>query len=332
MVDNRSKNQTLKRPNEFIQCKRVMFLMSLNGNSMTIYIVLTKPCMRSVTNCLIANMAIADLFMTFSAMPYSAAYAYVGSSWLGSTMGMITCKILHFSVALSIVASIFTLVVIALDRFFAVVYPLKRPSVIRNISVVSTVIWVLSILSTSPYLYYYKALLLQNGNYHCFVSWELDSWDASRIYFSFVFISLYAVPLFIIAVFYSIMSFKLWIRRIPGNPTAANLRHAAISKRRTIKKLIIIVIVFALCWLPAHLMHLFIFFDEETYLEIPALLRLISFGVSHANSAINPYLYIALNRNFRRAYVDVLQSCCSHAGNLVRSISREATRRHRTRI
>ncbi|KAJ7377070.1 hypothetical protein OS493_031029 [Desmophyllum pertusum] len=145
-----------------LSCTGVMFLFSLSGNSLTIYIVLTKPYMRSITNCLIANMAIADLFMTLSAMPYSAAYAYVGSRWFGGTMGMITCKILHFSVALSIAASILTLVVIALDRFFAVVYPFKRPSVIRKISVVSTVIWVLSILSTSPYLYYYKALPLQD--------------------------------------------------------------------------------------------------------------------------------------------------------------------------
>lgn len=299
----------------------LMFLLSLNGNIMTIFIVLTKPYMRSVTNCLIANMAIADLLMTLSAMPYSAAYMYVKSRWFGGIMGMITCKILHFSVALSIAASVLTLVVIALDRFFAVVYPFKRASVIRKIWVVSTFIWVFSGLSASPYLYYYKSLLLQDGNHHCFVRWEplADNWEASRIYFTFLFVALYLIPLLIIAIFYSIVSFKLWIRRIPGNPSAANLRHAEFSKRRTIKMLIIIVIVFSLCWLPAHLMHLFIFFDEETYYKIPSLWQLIAFGVSQGNSSINPYLYIALNRNFRRAYVDILRSCFSPAKNLVRS-------------
>lgn len=299
----------------------LMFLLSLNGNIMTVFIVLTKPYMRSITNCLIANMAIADLLMTFSAMPYSAAYMYVNSRWFGGIMGMITCKMLHFSVALSIAASVVTLIVIALDRFFAVVYPFKRANVIRKIWVVSTVIWVLSGLSMSPYLYYYKSLLLQDGNYYCFVSWEplAKSWEASRIYFAFIFIAFYLIPLLIIAVFYSIVSFKLWIRRIPGNPSAANLRHAELSKRRTIKMLVIIVIVFSLCWLPAHLMHFFIFFDEETYYKIPSLWQLIAFGVSQGNSSINPYLYIALNRNFRRAYVDVLSSCFSPAKNLVRS-------------
>lgn len=305
----------------------LMFLLSLNGNIMTVFIVLAKPYMRSVTNCLIANMAIADLLMTFSAMPYSAAYTYVKSRWFGGIMGMITCKILQFSVALSVAASVLTLVVIALDRFFAVVYPFKRASVIRKIWVVSTVIWVLSGLSMSPYLYYYKLLLLQDGYYHCSVSWEplANSWEASPIYFSFLFIALYLIPLLIIAFFYGIVSFKLWIRRIPGNPSAANLRHAELSKRRTIKMLIIIVIVFSLCWLPAHLMHFFIFFDEKTYDKIPSLWQQIAFGVSQGNSSINPYLYIALNRNFRRAYVDVLRSCFSPAKNLVRSRGSNAT-------
>ena len=305
----------------------LMFLLSLNGNIMTVFIVFTKPYMRSVTNCLIANMAIADLLMTFSAMPYSAAYMYVRSRWFGGIMGMITCKILHFSVALSIAASVLTLVVIALDRFFAVVYPFKRASVIRKIWVVSAIIWVLSGLSMSPYLYYYKTLLLQDGNYHCSVSWEplANSWEASRIYFSFLFIALYLIPLIIIALFYTIVSFKLWIRRIPGNPSAANVRHAELSKRRTIKMLIVIVIVFSLCWLPAHLMHFFIYFDEETYYKIPSLWQQIAFGVSQGNSSINPYLYIALNRNFRRAYVDVLRSCFNPAKNLVRSRGSNAT-------
>lgn len=294
---------------------------------MTICIVLTKPYMRSVTNYLIANMAVADLLMTFSAMPYSVAFMYVEFRWFGGVMGMITCKLLHFSVGLSIAASVLTLVVIALDRFFAVVYPFKRPSVIRKISVVSSVIWILAILSTSPYLYYYKSLLLADGNYHCFVNWEpfADSGKASRIFITFIFIALYLIPVLIIAVFYSIVSFKLWIRKIPGNPTAANLRHAEFSKRRTIKMLIIIVIVFTLCWLPSHLMHLFIFYDVNLYNKTPQLIRLIAFGISHGNSAINPYLYIALNRHFRRAYGEVLRSCCSPARKLVRSYGSNTT-------
>ena len=77
----------------------IMLLFSLSGNTIIIFIVFTRPFMRSVTNCLIANMAAADLLMTFSAMPYSVAYTYVASRWFGGIMGMITCKLLHFAIA-----------------------------------------------------------------------------------------------------------------------------------------------------------------------------------------------------------------------------------------
>ena len=293
----------------------IMLVFSLSGNTMIIFIVFTRPFMRSVTNCLIANMAAADLLMTFSAMPYSVAYTYVASRWFGGIMGMITCKLLHFAIALSIAASILTLTVIALDRFFAVAYPFKRVSVIRHIPTTNMLIWLVSVICMSPYLYYYKSNLLEDNNYHCFVLWEplADSFTASRIYFSFIFIALYLVPLLFICIFYSIISFKLWARRIPGNPTEVNLRKEELSKRRTIKILIIIVVVFALCWLPAHLMHFFISFEDKTFNKLSLI---IIFGISHANSAVNPYLNIVLNRNFRRPFLEVLRSCFGPAGNL----------------
>ncbi|CAH3029136.1 unnamed protein product [Porites evermanni] len=293
----------------------IMLLFSLSGNTIIIFIVFTRPFMRSVTNCLIANMAAADLLMTFSAMPYSVAYTYVASRWFGGIMGMITCKLLHFSIALSIAASILTLTVIALDRFFAVAYPFKRVSVIRHIPRTNMLIWLVSVLCMSPYLYYYKSDLLEDNNYHCFLLWEplANSFTALRIYFSFIFIALYLVPVIVICIFYSIISFKLWARRIPGNPTEVSLRNEELSKRRTIKILIIIVVVFALCWLPAHLMHFFIFFEDKTFNNLSLI---IIFGISHANSAINPYLNIVLNRNFRRPFLEVLRSCFGPAGNL----------------
>ncbi|XP_068712000.1 RYamide receptor-like [Montipora foliosa] len=298
----------------------LMFLLSLSGNTMTVCVVASRPYMRSITNRLIANMAVADLIMTLSAMPYSVAFMYVKTRWFGGILGIITCKLLHFSIALSVAASVLTLVVIALDRFFAVVFPFKRSRVIPKITKTTTIIWVLSVLSTSPYLYFFKSLQEPNDNYYCFMGETFaNTAKARRALFLFIFIFLYAAPLCIVATFYSLISFKLWFRQIPGNPTAANRRNAELSKRRTIKMLMVIVIVFALCWLPSHLMHFFTFFDKETYDKIPLFWFLFAYGVSHANSAINPYLYIALNTKFRRAFLELVKSCFSPAGNFLRS-------------
>lgn len=298
----------------------LMFLFSLSGNMMTICIVATKPYMRSVTNRLIANMAVADLLMTFSAMPYSIVLLFVKTRWFGGTLGMITCKLLHFSMALSIAASVLTLTVIALDRFFAIVFPFNRSRLMPKISTTSAIIWFLSILSMSPYLYFFKSLQRGTGNYFCYVKWEpfADTFEAGRIFFLFTFIFLYVLPLSVVAAFYGIISFKLWFRQTPGNPTASHRKNSELSKRKIIKMLIIIVIIFAVCWLPAHLMHLLQFFDYETYHEVPKFWILFAYGVSHGNSVLNPYLYIALNNNFRCAFLELIRSCFRPAGSFLR--------------
>ena len=295
----------------------VMFAFSLGGNVLTVLVVVSKAYMRSITNCLIANMAIADLLMTVIAMPYSVAFVFVDYRWPGGVVGQITCKLLHFSVMASVAASVTTLVIISVDRFFAVVHPFKRGRVIRKMRVLSAVVWVVSGILASPYLYCYKVEQEADGNSYCFTRWEplADTFDASRIYYSLIFVFLYVFPLITIAVFYSIVSFKLWIRKIPGNPNAAHRRSDESSKRKIIKMLIVIVIVFALCWLPAHVMHLLFFFHRT---EVNHLVSYIAFGISHANSAINPYLYITLNKNFRRAFWDVLIRCFAPARKFAR--------------
>lgn len=291
----------------------VIFVFSLSGNAIIVYIVSTKPYLKSLTNFLIANMAGADLLMTFCAMPYSVLYVFIGSRWIGGILGKVTCKLLHFSVALSIAASIATLVAIAIDRFYAIVYPFKRGMGIWKNRVTIAVIWSFSTVFMSPYLYSYTVQEQSDGNAHCIVAWEplADTFLCSRIYFVIVFISLYAIPLTVIAALYSIICRKLWFRKIPGNPSIAIRRNADLSKRRTIKMLVIVVVVFAICWFPAHTMHYCIYYRHDMFQTFSPYLVLFAFWVSHANSCANPYLYIILNKNFRRAFLDLLKKCFS---------------------
>ncbi|XP_020897054.1 allatostatin-A receptor-like [Exaiptasia diaphana] len=283
----------------------IIFLLALSGNGLIIHIVVSKPYMRSTINFLIANMAAADLMMTLFAMPYTIYFLYFGSQWFGGVLGNLTCKAVHFTIGLSIAASISTLIVISLDRFFAIVYPFRRSSVIKKIPITITTTWVTSALLLSPYLYIYKVQL--KGGYMCMVSIGDNSMKSLGIYHAITFGVLYIIPLTLIAAFYFAVCRKLWLRKIPGNPSAMNLRSANKSKKRTIKMLIIIVVVFALCWLPAHVMHIIIFFNYDAFKKFPQYASLLAFFFSHANSAINPLLYITLNKNFMHAFIDITE-------------------------
>ena len=57
----------------------VIFLVALFGNSVGFYVVLIKKesSSRSVTNLFIGNMAVADLLLTITIMPFSVAFCTV---------------------------------------------------------------------------------------------------------------------------------------------------------------------------------------------------------------------------------------------------------------
>ena len=98
----------------------VIFLVALFGNSFGLLVALKKSSSKSTTNLFIANMAVADLLLTFTMMPLSVVLFYRGNLWFGGTLGTVTCKALFYVIPISISASVFTLTFISFDRMYAI--------------------------------------------------------------------------------------------------------------------------------------------------------------------------------------------------------------------
>ncbi|CAH3043666.1 unnamed protein product, partial [Porites lobata] len=123
-------------------------------------------------------------------------------------------------------------------------------------------------------------------------------------------VPLYILPLSVIAVSSAIITRKLKDQKIPFCAFHHTTREANFKKRnRYIMRLLLaIVILFAVCWLPVHLLHFLIFFYEEIYLALPQSVPLFLFWVSHANSALDPCVVILLNGSFRKTLMDLIRS------------------------
>jgi len=78
--------------------------------------------------------------------------------------------------------------------------------------------------------------------------------------------------------------------------------------------LIIVVVVFAVCWLPIHVyqMHAGLALALRGFWESwdPYVLVYICYWLSQANSAINPWLYIGLNGKMKAAFKNLIR--CRH--------------------
>ena len=111
---------------------------------------------RTLTSFLFVNMAIADLLIAVFQMPFSMAHFYV-SEFTGA-VGNLFCRSVMYLVNVSMTASIFSLVVMAFDRYFAVIHPLKRMIWFRRAKIILPVIWIASwtLMAVTPFSYMAK--------------------------------------------------------------------------------------------------------------------------------------------------------------------------------
>ena len=105
----------------------ITMLVAFAGNSFLVYIVWKKPEVRSLTSFLFVNMAIADLLVTLVVMPWSISFIYTDSLWMiPGVFGKVMCKGVVYTAYVTLTASILCLTFMAIDRYCAIVHPLRR--------------------------------------------------------------------------------------------------------------------------------------------------------------------------------------------------------------
>lgn len=260
-------------------------------------------------------MAVADLLLTLTMMPYSAVYIYRSTHWFGGILGTVTWKALGYVVPVSIAAAVFTMMFISFDRFYAIFYPLKE-KVFRKPKVLSALIWSFSFLLMIPYLLMSQVKYVPSlDEYYGVLEWPYaDPSDTSFVGTYRVlkplsitlFVMMYALPLVTTTIVYALICRKLWLRKIPGSVTESNRVAAEKSKRKVVRLLVIICTVFALCWFPVYVNHYFWHVRPDLEHFLPMEFQLVFLWLAHANSAINPCLYVLLNDDFRKKLFSTL--------------------------
>ena len=246
----------------------IIMFGSLIGNVLVICVVIMNRQMRTVTNYLIVNMAVADLLITAFSMTITVkVIATSRFDWFDGVISEILCKIIAFSQPLSIAGSVLSLTAIAVHRFFAIMYPLKRHITFHVAYGIIAVIWIVGIAVSSPILYAQKVYEVNQKRRYCVEIWTpAFKEDAGEDYTIVIFVVLYAVPLLTMSVLYSFVVYKLWVRKVPRNQTAENQLRAEKSKKKVLKMLMVVVLLFALCWLPVYISQFITFLIQKTFL------------------------------------------------------------------
>ena len=276
----------------------ITMLVSFAGNFLLIYIVWKRPDVRSLTSFMFVNMAVADLLVTLVVIPYTISDFYTQGVWpMAGLVGEITCKTVLFIAFFTINTSIICLTFVAVDRFYAVVYPFRRLLWFRRAKILTPVVWILSM----AFMCIVPVLADFNAKNRCVFGFSIlgDASKVTRGLFIYFFIINYFFPVSIISILYTITARKLWFHEVPGEGEQ-NHRQQQMTKRKVLRMLIIVFSVFALCWLPGQVFQLYLAVTEWVK-DLPVV-QTACYWFGHNNSAVNPWLYICMNSKMHRAF------------------------------
>ena len=179
--------------------------VSLVGNFLIVLIVYKTPTLRKPINMLIANMAMSDLLFPIFLFPIQLAEFHVGSWIIGGALGQALCKLHIFLANVSGVVSIQSLVLIAVDRFGAVVVPLRSPLITRKLCpffIIAT--WITAMAVFSPLLVAYK-LVKYRERLMCVRLWmEFFGGSTFASYFLSVAVVFLCIPFVLVVILYSL--------------------------------------------------------------------------------------------------------------------------------
>ncbi|XP_070544081.1 substance-P receptor-like [Ptychodera flava] len=301
----------------FIIAFTLNMILSILGNLVVIFVLSCGRRPHTNLTASLVNLAISDLAMAIFCMPFTFPTLMFGRWVFGSEM----CYIVIFMQHASVIVSIGTLTAVGIDRYSAVMNPMKARFTKggRKIFITFVIIWFSAIAVSSVQVVFTRVRTSSrslNGQPIFFCSEWYPSKTFSKYWEISVLVATYFVPLSVLSYTYTRVGVRLWGRHCPGNANQQRDVNQRRSKQKVIKMLVIIVVMFALCWLPLHVFKLIGLYNPYLYDSIDTdsqdRMRIINACVlwlAMSNSFVNPIIYGIYNDNFKTDFKRFFKSC-----------------------
>ena len=299
----------------------LILLLSFFGNVFIIIIVLKHRDLRKTTNYFIVNMAVSDLIFALVVFPFRITGLVTASPYwpFRRILGWFFCKFFHFANPVSIQVSAQSLVWIAIDRFVAVVFPMRIGLVsakIRTVAITSS--WIFAGLLNSPKLIIWE--LVQHGDYQfCSVVRSVfTNHQANSVYTWLQLTFLLFVPLFLTSVLYTAAAVALKRQNKALADSAPNVQRLSLKKRRqAIQMMIVIVALFYVCVIPYSSLHFLPYINWKPSCAFVRLFYFWAFFTYCSSAAVNPIICLSFVESYRRGLRNILCPCVRQRNNLM---------------
>ncbi|XP_066528389.1 chemokine XC receptor 1-like [Hoplias malabaricus] len=271
----------------------IMIILSLIGNVMVLVILALYESLKSLTNLFILNLAVSDLMFTLGLPFWACDYIW---GWI---FGDAVCKAVNFFFFTGFYSSSVFLMLLTIQRYVAVVYPLSDWETGQTFAVVPILAWVVSAAAAIPASVQSSVMSDPDhpNNLHC----EFNST------MTVIAVTFEQNCFFVVAVL--VMAF-CYIRIVQ-----TVLKSRTKKKHRTIKLIFCIVAVFFFGWAPYNIvlfLQSLVYYGIGTFTDCNVsdhldyalyVFKLLAF--SHC--CLNPVFYVFVGVKFRNHVKTFLQ-------------------------
>ncbi|XP_033119476.1 free fatty acid receptor 4-like [Anneissia japonica] len=287
-----------------------IFNVAIIGNVLVLMVVVIDASMRTVTNYLVSNLALADIVFLLS-VPFVIA-TRITQSW---EVGLFACKSLFYIEFVSGFCSIWTMVIISFDRFRLIVQRNKKRFTVHFVIKMMMILLVVALVGALPMFFNFDVIQIDDVTI-CSLKPEWSSAGVIEIIYCVTVTSLgVVVPLIIIA--YTHRKIRTTISENSQRVASMSSSHVGSSQPQNIAKespvlrmLVLLVWMFAIMWIPVLLMILYIATSEHHRNEVPSHFFLVMWSMTAINCAVNPILYGILNENYKRKFKKFWYAMC----------------------
>lgn len=298
----------------------IILVAGVLGNILVCIVIVRNASMHTSTNYYLFNLAVSDLVYLLFGLPFEVILFWHQYPYL---FGETFCWLSRLIKDTCTFVSVLTIVAFSIERFLAICYPLRvyvMCGLKRAVRII-IVIWTISAVCATPFGLYtdvhylkfpkdYGPELKESALCRMIDTPPIPIWELSAILF-------YILPLIFLVAFYTRIIVEIQIRL--KNRSGLDLRHGsnsshtrrAKSRRAVIKMLVVVVIMFFICWSPFHIQHVLSPYltqvvDFETAIILNTVLFITSGIFYYTSCTINPIIYNLMSNRYRTAFRETL--------------------------
>ncbi|CAM2116682.1 rhodopsin [Caretta caretta] len=293
----------LADPWKFSVLSAYMFLLILLGfpvNFLTLYVTIQHKKLRTPLNYILLNLAFANLFMVFGGFT-TTMYTSMHGYFIFGTTG---CNIEGFFATLGGEIALWSLVVLAIERYVVVCKPMSNFRFSETHALMGIIFtWVMALACSAPPLFGWSRYIPEGLQCSCGIDYyTLKPEVHNESFVVYMFVVHFLIPLIIISFCYGRLVCTVKEAAAQQQESATTQK----AEREVTRMVIIMVIAFLICWVPYASVAFHIFTHQGSdfgpvFMTIPAFF-------AKSSAIYNPVIYIVMNKQFRNCMITTI--CC----------------------